>query len=71
MRSVNIWTTGFGKLRSSVALTRAFSGAVCKGQVGGVGAGEGTGSPVAGALCSIAATLLRPGFRLEEVGWPQ
>lgn len=54
-----------------MALTRALSGAVCRGQVGGAGAGEGTGSPVAGVLCGITATLLRPGFRLEEVGWPQ
>jgi len=54
-----------------VTLTRAFSGAVSRGQMSGVGAGEGAGSPVAGALCDIAATPLRPGFRLEEVGWPQ
>lgn len=38
-----------------MALTRAFSGAICRGQVSGVGAGEGTGSPVAGALCCYPA----------------
>lgn len=48
-----------------MTLTRAFSKAVCRGEASGVEAREGTGSPVAGALC-VSVILPRPGFRLEE-----
>lgn len=51
MRSVNR-PLDLEKCRSLVTLARAFSEAVCRGEVGSVEAGEGTIPPGAGVLCT-------------------